>query len=446
MENKLKIIPHNLEAEESVVGGILLNPEALSKVLDIVKPDDFYKNAHRRLYEIMLNLYSKGEVIDTVLLIEELKKKGMIGEIGGEETVFEILNAVPTSANIESYAKIVKEKATLRRVINIGTEIVEMAYDGHDEVEQILDKAENKIFQISQDKEKKEVVSVKDLIDKEFERLEKVYQNKGDVTGIAAGFKEFDNMTSGFHPSDLVIIAARPSMGKTSFALNVALTSALKQKKGVLVFSLEMSESQIFQRFISIEAQVPLKKIRTGFLDSEEWTKIGLATGRLAEAPIYIADIPNVSVLEIRAIARRLKAENKLEMILIDYLQLIQGTNSGDSRNQQISDISRSLKGLARELDVPVIALSQLSRGPEQRADRRPMLSDLRDSGAIEQDADMVVFLYRDDYYNEDSEHKNLSELIIGKQRNGPVGTVFLRFFKELTKFGDYTSRTDDGY
>lgn len=446
MENKLKIIPHNLEAEESVVGGILLNPEALSKVLDIVKPDDFYKNAHRRLYEIMLSLYSKGEVIDTVLLIEELKKKGMIGEIGGEETVFEILNAVPTSANIESYAKIVKEKATLRRVINIGTEIVEMAYDGHDEVEQILDKAENKIFQISQDKEKKEVVSVKDLIDKEFERLEKVYQNKGDVTGIAAGFKEFDNMTSGFHPSDLVIIAARPSMGKTSFALNVALTSALKQKKGVLVFSLEMSESQIFQRFISIEAQVPLKKIRTGFLDSEEWTKIGLATGRLAEAPIYIADIPNVSVLEIRAIARRLKAENKLEMILIDYLQLIQGTNSGDSRNQQISDISRSLKGLARELDVPVIALSQLSRGPEQRADRRPMLSDLRDSGAIEQDADMVVFLYRDDYYNEDSEHKNLSELIIGKQRNGPVGTVFLRFFKELTKFGDYTSRTDDGY
>lgn len=444
MESRIKTIPHNIEAEESILGGILLNPDALSRVLEIVKPEDFYKNAHKRIYEVMLIMYNKGNIIDTVLLIEELKKKGIMDEIGGEEEIFRLLNAVPTSANIENYSKIVKEKSVLRKLIGIGTEIVEMAYEGYDEVGQILDKAENKIFKISQDKEKKEITWVKDLIDKEFERLELVYKNKGEVTGISSGFKEFDQMTSGFHASDLVIIAARPSMGKTSFALNIALTSALKQKKGVLVFSLEMSESQILQRLISVEARVPLQKIRTGFLDPEEWTKIGLATGRLAESPIYIADMPNVSILEIRAIARRLKAENKLEMILIDYLQLIQGTNSGESRNQQISDISRSLKGLARELDVPVIALSQLSRGPEQRSDRRPMLSDLRDSGAIEQDADMVLFLYRDDYYNEDSEHKNISELIIGKQRNGPVGTVFLRFFKELTRFGDLTSREEE--
>ncbi len=437
---KIKTLPYNLEAEESILGGILLKPDTISQMLEILKPDDFYKLSHKIIYETMLKLYEKGNIVDPVLLIDKIKKDNKLDEIGGEEALFEVMNSVPTAANITNYAKIVNEKAILRNIINVGTNIVEMAYEGYEEVEQILDKAENMIFKVSENKENKEVVALKDLIDDEFERLEKVYQNKGEVTGIASGFKQFDTMTSGFHPSDLVIIAARPSMGKTAFALNLALNAALKQKKGVLIFSLEMSNSQIFQRLIAAESNVPLSKLRNGFLGAEEWSKVGLSTGRLAETPIYIADVPNVTVMEIRALSRRLKAEGNLDMILIDYLQLIKGSGR-DSRQQEISEISRNLKGLARELDVPVISLSQLSRAPEQRSDRRPMLSDLRDSGAIEQDADMVVFLYRDDYYNEDSEIKGLAEIIIGKQRNGPVGTVQLKFFSEITKFVDYTSR-----
>ena len=439
----IKKIPYNIEAEQSILGGIFLKPDAIAKVIEIVKSDDFYKHSNKIIYEVMLECYESGDVIDPLLVAERLKKKQKLNEIGGEEELFDIMKSVPTAANIENYARIVKEKAVLRKLIDVGTSIVELAYDGYDEVEAIMDRAENMIFKIAQDKEKKEVYSVKDLIDEEFERLEKVYQNKGEVTGISSTFTEFDKMTSGFHPSDLVIIAARPSMGKTAFVLNLALAAAVKQKKGVLIFSLEMSNSQIFQRLISAEAKVPMKKLRNGFLDPEEWAKVGVATGRLAESPIFIADVPNVTVLEIRAIARRLKAEGKLDMILIDYLQLIKGRERSDNRQQEISDISRTLKGLARELNVPVIALSQLSRATEQRADRRPMLSDLRDSGAIEQDADVVIFLYRDEYYNEESELKGLAEVIIGKQRNGPVGTVHLRFFNEITRFEDYTSRTE---
>lgn len=442
MEN-IKKIPYNIEAEQSILGGIFLKPDAVAKVIEIIKSDDFYKHSNKIIYEVMLECYEEGDVIDPLLVIEKLKKRQKLNEVGGEEELFDIMKSVPTAANIENYARIVKEKAVLRKLIDVGTSIVELAYDGYDEVEAIMDRAENMIFKIAQDKEKKEVYSVKDLIDEEFERLEKVYQNKGEVTGISSNFTEFDKMTSGFHPSDLVIIAARPSMGKTAFVLNLALSAAVKQKKGVLIFSLEMSNSQIFQRLISAEAKVPMKKLRNGFLDPEEWAKVGVATGRLAESPIFIADVPNVTVLEIRAIARRLKAEGKLDMILIDYLQLIKGRERSDNRQQEISDISRTLKGLARELNVPVIALSQLSRATEQRSDRRPMLSDLRDSGAIEQDADVVIFLYRDEYYNEESELKGLAEVIIGKQRNGPVGTVYLRFFNEITKFEDYTSRTE---
>ncbi|BDU50962.1 replicative DNA helicase [Haliovirga abyssi] len=439
-----KQIPFNLEAEESIIGGILIKPDALSKVVDIIAPDDFYKGAHRIIYDEMLKFYEKGEVIDSLLLAERLKKQDKLEQIGGEETLYTLAEAVPTAANIFNYAKIVKEKSTLRKIINVGTKIVEIAYEGYEEVDQILDKSENMIFKIAQNKENKEVVSVKDLVDEEFKRLETVYANKGEVTGISSGFTEFDRMLSGFHPSDLIIIAARPSMGKTAFALNLALNAGVHEDKGVLIFSLEMSNSQIFQRLIAADARVQLNKIRNGFLQPEEWQKLGISTGRLAESPIYIADVPNVTVMEIRTIARRLKAENKLDMILIDYLQLISGrSGGGESRQQEISEISRSLKGLARELDVPVIALSQLSRAPEQRSDRRPMLSDLRDSGAIEQDADAVIFLYRDDYYNEDSELKGIAEIIIGKQRNGPVGTVHLRFFNEITKFENYTMREE---
>ena len=387
----------------------------------------------------MLECYNQGMGIDPVLISEKLKRKNKFDEIGGESVLFEIIETVPTAANVVNYARIVKEKAILRGLINVGSQIVEMAHDGFEEVDSILDKAESLIFKVAENKENKEVVTLKELIQPELDRLEQVVHNKGVTTGISSGFKNFDQMTSGFHDSDLVIIAARPSMWKTAFVLNLALNAAVKQNKGVLVFSLEMSNSQIFQRFLAIEAKIPLAKIRNGFIDEHEWGQLGIASGKLANSNVQIADVPNVTVLEIRAMSRRIKAAGKLDMILIDYLQLIKGVGKGDNRQQEISDISRSLKGIARELNVPVIALSQLSRAPEQRADRRPMLSDLRDSGAIEQDADMVVFLYRDEYYNEDSETKGLAEVIIGKQRTGPVGTVKLTFLSEFTKFAYYT-------
>lgn len=442
LEN-LKKVPSSLEAEKSVLGGILLKPEALSDVVEVLTPSEFYKSAHKNIYEAMIECYNNGEVIDPIVLIEKLKKMEKYEESGREQVIYDILEEVPTAANLLSYAKIVREKATLRRLGDIGTKIVEMSYEGYEDVDSILDKAEGMIFKISESKETKDVVNLKDIMSEEFERLEQVYQNKGVTTGISSGFMHFDDMTSGFHPSDLVIIAARPSMGKTAFVLNLALNAAMKERSGILVFSLEMSSSQLLQRLLAIEAGIGLQKIRNGFLADDEWGRLGVASGRLANAEINIADVPNVTVLEIRAMARRLKAAGRLDMILIDYLQLIQGAGKGESRQQEISDISRALKGIARELNVPVIALSQLSRAPEQRADRRPMLSDLRDSGAIEQDADMVIFLYRDDYYNEESEFKGISEIIIGKQRNGPVGTVQLRFFHEMTKFSDYTTKID---
>lgn len=436
---KLRSIPYSNEAEKSVLGGILLKQDVLEDIVEILKISDFYKLSHQYIYEVMLECYNQGMGIDPVLISEKLKRKNKFDEIGGESVLFEIIETVPTAANVVNYARIVKEKAILRGLINVGSQIVEMAHDGFEEVDSILDKAESLIFKVAENKENKEVVTLKELIQPELDRLEQVVHNKGVTTGISSGFKNFDQMTSGFHDSDLVIIAARPSMGKTAFVLNLALNAAVKQNKGVLVFSLEMSNSQIFQRFLAIEAKIPLAKIRNGFIDEHEWGQLGIASGKLANSNVQIADVPNVTVLEIRAMSRRIKAAGKLDMILIDYLQLIKGVGKGDNRQQEISDISRSLKGIARELNVPVIALSQLSRAPEQRADRRPMLSDLRDSGAIEQDADMVVFLYRDEYYNEDSESKGIAEVIIGKQRNGPVGTLKLTFLNDLQKFADYT-------
>ncbi len=441
--DNFKKVPSSIEAEKSVLGGILLKPDVLTDIIEILKIDDFFKVAHQNIYEVMLESYNTGEVIDPIILIDKLKKKNKFEESGREEIIYEIMEEVPTAANIMNYTKIVKEKSVLRKLVDIGTNIVEMAYEGYEDVDTILDKSEGLIFKISESKETKDVTPLSELVVQEFDRLESVFQNKGATTGISSGFTHFDEMTSGFHPSDLVILAARPSMGKTAFALNLALSAAVKERKGVLVFSLEMSNSQIFQRLLSVESKIPLQKIRNGFIDDAEWGQLGLASGRLANSNIQVADTPNITVLEIRAMARRAKAAGKLDMILIDYLQLIHGAGRNESRQQEISDISRSLKGIARELNVPVVALSQLSRAPEQRADRRPMLSDLRDSGAIEQDADMVVFLYRDEYYNEDSEYKGIAEVIIGKQRNGPVGTVNLRFFNEITRFGDYTNRID---
>ena len=441
---KLRKIPSSLEAERSVLGGIFLKPDIFSEVIEIITSSDFYKMAHKLIFEVMQEIYSSGESIDPIIVMDRLIRKDKFDDIGGEAIFYEIIEEVPTAANILTYARIIKEKATLRKLGDIGTKIVEMTYEGYEDVDTILDKAEGMIFKVAESKESKDIVSLKEVVTNEFERLEQLLQNKGVTTGISSGFKHFDEMTSGFHPSDLVILAARPSMGKTAFALNLALNAAMKADKGVLVFSLEMSSSQLLQRLLAIEAGIGLQKIRNGFLGEDDWGKLGIASGKLANAEINIADVPNVNVLEIRSIARRLKAAGKLDMILIDYLQLIKGTSGkSDNRQQEISDISRSLKGIARELDIPIIALSQLSRAPEQRADRRPMLSDLRESGAIEQDADMVVFLYRDDYYNDESEQKGITEVIIGKQRNGPVGTVNLKFFHEITKFGDYTTKVE---
>ena len=440
----LKKVPSSIEAEKSVLGGIFLKPDIFGDIIEILSPNDFYKNGHKLIYEAMRDIYNSGTGIDPIVVVNKLKKNEKFDELVGEQLLFDIISDVPTAANIIEYAKIVKEKATLRRLGEVGTKIVELAYEGYEEVDNILDKAEGMIFKISENVDSKDLVSLKDVIAQEFVRLEKVYQNKGVATGISSGFSDFDQMTSGFHPSDLIILAARPAMGKTAFALNLALNAAMKSKKGVLLFSLEMSSSQLLQRFLSIEAGIGLQKIRNGFLDPDDWGKLGLASMKLSNSEINIADLPNVNVLEIRAIARRLKAAGKLDMIIIDYLQLIKGNSTrGDNRQQEISEISRALKGIARELDIPIIALSQLSRATEQRADRRPMLSDLRESGAIEQDADMVMFLYRDDYYNEDSEDKGLTEVIIGKQRNGPVGTIKLRFFHEYTKFENFTSRIE---
>lgn len=440
----LKKVPSSIEAEKSVLGGIFLKPDIFGDVVEILHPNDFYKNGHKLIYEAMRDIYNIGTGIDPIVVVNKLKKNEKFDELVGEQLLFDIISDVPTAANIIEYAKIVKEKATLRRLGEVGTKIVELAYEGYEEVDNILDKAEGMIFKISENVDSKDLVSLKDVIAQEFVRLEKVYQNKGVATGISSGFSDFDQMTSGFHPSDLIILAARPAMGKTAFALNLALNAAMKSKKGVLLFSLEMSSSQLLQRLLSIEAGIGLQKIRNGFLDPDDWGKLGLASMKLSNSEINIADLPNVNVLEIRAIARRLKAAGKLDMIIIDYLQLIKGNSTrGDNRQQEISEISRALKGIARELDIPIIALSQLSRATEQRADRRPMLSDLRESGAIEQDADMVMFLYRDDYYNEDSEDKGLTEVIIGKQRNGPVGTIKLRFFHEYTKFENFTSRIE---
>lgn len=439
--DKLRKIPSSIEAEKSILGGILLKPDALGDVVEIITPGDFYKAAHKNIYEAMIDAYNNGEVIDPIVLIDKLKKLDKFEESGGNSVIYEIIEAVPTAANILSYARIVKEKAVLRRLGDVGTKIVEMTYDGYEDVDTILDKAEGMIFKISESKEAKDVVGISHILGEEFERLESLQKNKGATIGISSGFKHFDEMTSGFHPSDLVIIAARPSMGKTAFALNLALNAVKNGDNGALIFSLEMSNSQLLQRLLAVEGGLPLQKIRNGFLNDEEWGRLGIASAKLANSKIHIADMPNVTVLEIRAMARRLKAAGKLDIILIDYLQLISGSGKNDSRQQEISDISRALKGIARELNVPVIALSQLSRAPEQRADRRPILSDLRESGAIEQDADMVIFLYRDDYYNEESEFKGITEINIGKQRNGPVGTVNLRFFHELTKFADYTTK-----
>lgn len=430
-----RVQPQSIEAEQAVLGAILIDGEALLVVMERLAPDDFYRAAHQRIYEAMLRLNDENEPIDLITLTTDLQNHKLLEEVGGVGYLTELANAVPTASNVGYYAEILEEKAMLRRLIRAATQIVSSGYASAEDVNQLISDAEQKILEIS-NRRSDGFISIRDVLMDVFERVEFLFNHKGGTTGIPSGFPDLDKMTSGFQRNDLIIVAARPSVGKTAFALNIAQNVGVRAKESVAIFSLEMSASQLVQRMICAEANVDAGRMRTGFLEPDDWEKLTMAIGSLSEAEIYIDDSPSITVADIRAKCRRLKKERGLGMIVIDYLQLIHGrSGGGDNRQQEVSEISRTLKAIARELEVPVIALSQLSRGVEQRQDKRPMMSDLRESGSIEQDADIVAFLYRDDYYNPETEKKNIIEIIISKQRNGPTGTVELVFLKNFNKF-----------
>ncbi|MDR1832798.1 MAG: replicative DNA helicase [Fusobacteriaceae bacterium] len=443
MENdNLKKLPSSVEVERALLCALFLAPQRIDDVMEIVETEDFTTRAHKSIYDAMLQLFEKNEKIDVALVAEMLRKSGNFKDSAGEEILSEILDSVPTAANILSYAQTVQDKARLRRLGEIGTKIVEDAINENDDVQNIIDRAERNIFKITESKRAKNIIPLAEALQGEIDRIDKVFKTKG-LTGVSSGYAGLDQLTGGFQNSDLIIIAARPSMGKTAFALNIALNAAKSEEKhSVLVFSLEMSESQLTQRLLAVDAKIELEKIKNGFLSESDFGALGVSLGRLAKTNVYIADMPVINELEIRTIARRMKSTGKLDLIVIDYLQLIHGRSGGRgdfNRQQEISEISRALKGVARELDIPIIALSQLSRAVEARNPKIPLLSDLRESGSIEQDADIVMFLYRDDYYNEDSEEKGLVDVIIAKHRNGPTDKVKLRFFREFTRFDNYT-------
>ncbi|ABN53458.1 MAG TPA: replicative DNA helicase [Hungateiclostridium thermocellum] len=432
-----RIPPQNIEAEQSVLGAILLDKEVLSSVTEIISSQDFYREDHREIFEAIMDLYEKGEPIDLITVAEQLKVRGSLEAVGGLEYLTNLASLVPTTANAKHYAKIVEEKSILRRLIKASSEIINMGYEAAEEVSYVLDKAEKSIFDVLQKRNTQGFALIKDVLIDTFNRLEELYNNKGYITGIPTGFVDLDYKTAGLQNSDLILIAARPAMGKTSFVLNIAQYAAIHAKVPVAIFSLEMSKEQLVNRMLCCEAMVDSQKMRTGKLEDSDWQKVARALGPLSEAPIYIDDTPGLSVAEIRAKCRRLKLEKNLGLVVIDYLQLMQGRGKSESRQQEISEISRSLKILAKEINVPVLTLSQLSRAPELRSDHRPILSDLRESGAIEQDADIVMFLYRDDYYNPDTEKKNIAEVIIAKHRNGSTGTVELAWLGQYTKFAN---------
>jgi replicative DNA helicase len=432
-----KIPPHNLEAEQAVLGCMLLDADVIPTVTEIIRSEDFYRQDHREICEAILDLSERAMPIDIITVSEQLQHRGTLDSVGGLDYLASISNAVPTTGNARHYAKIVEEKSLLRKLIKASSEISSMSYEASEDAVYVLDKAEKSIFDILQKRNTQGFSHIKDVLLETFNRLEELYNTKGYVTGIPTGFTDLDYKTSGLQNSDLILIAARPGMGKTAMALNIAQYAAVQKHVPVAIFNLEMSKDQLVNRMLCSEVMVDSQKMRTGKLEDEDWNKIAQALGPLSEAPIYIDDTPGVSVMDIRAKCRRLKLEKNLGLIVIDYLQLMQGRGKTESRQQEVSEISRSLKILAKELNIPVVTMSQLSRGPEARTDHRPMLSDLRESGAIEQDADIVMFLYRDDYYNPDTEKKNIAEVIIAKHRNGSTGTVELRWFGEYTKFAN---------
>lgn len=431
-----KVPPHDIDAEQAVIGSMLTDKDAVIDSVEVLKPDDFYRQDNKTIYEAILNLYNRAEPIDIITVKSELSSLGKLEAVGGLEYLAVLPDKVPTTANVEKYIKIVEEKSILRRLIKASNEVIDLGYAQTEELDAIIDQAEKKIFEISQGKNQKGYSALKDILVESFAEIEKLYNQKEAITGIPTGFADLDYKTAGLHNSDLVLVAARPAMGKSAFALNIATNAAMQAKVPVVIFNLEMSKSQLVNRILCSEAMVDSNKIRTGKIEEDDWIKLATALGPLSEAPIYIDDTPGITVTEIRAKCRKLKIEKNIGLVVIDYLQLIQGSGKrNSSREQEISEISRSLKILAKELDVPVIALSQLSRAAEQRADHRPMLSDLRESGAIEQDADIVMFLYRDDYYNPDSEKKNIAEVIMAKHRAGSTGTVELLWLGNYTKF-----------
>ena len=440
-----KIPPHDIEAEQAVIGSMLTDSDAVMAAVEKLRSESFYREDNRLIFEAIVNLYNRSEPVDLVTVKDELSSMGNFEKVGGYEYLAILPDKVPTTANVQKYIDIVEEKATLRKLIKTANEIIELGYNPTEDVEDIMAGAEKKIFDIIQNKNQKSYTPIKDVLVESFTNLEKLYNQKQHVTGVPTQFYDLDDKTAGLHGSELILVAARPAMGKTAFALNIATNAALRANVPVAIFSLEMSKDQLVNRMLCSEAMVDSNKVRTGKLDEEDWTKLAEAIGPLSEAGVYIDDTPGISVMEIRTKCRKLKMEKNIGLVVIDYLQLISGSNKRNgSREQEISEISRSLKVLAKELNVPVIALSQLSRAVEQRDDHRPMLSDLRESGAIEQDADIVMFLYRDDYYNKESAEKDIAEVIIAKQRGGSTGTVKLYWMGNYTKFVNIERRFDD--
>lgn len=439
-DTRTRVPPQNIEVEQSLLGGLLIDPESMNKVADIIGPADFYREAHGKTFEVMLQLYERNDAIDIITVSSLARDRGILEKIGGITYLNNLVDVMPSAANITHYAKMVKEKALVRSLINVATEIIEKGFDTETDIDTYIDEAERLIFQVSENKFRPSFFSIKDFVMDNVKTIERLYERKQTVTGVPTGFKDLDKITSGLQPSDLIIVAGRPSMGKTAFCMNIAQYVATLPTNPIPVgvFSMEMSKEQLVTRLLSSESEIEHSKLRTGTLSRSEWPKLAEAAGKLSEASMFIDDSPSLSVLELRARARRLKKEHGLGLVVVDYLQLMRGRTSGERREQEISEISRFLKALAKELYIPVIAISQLNRAPEQREkeNKRPRLADLRESGAIEQDADVIMFIYRDEVYNKDKEeNKGIAEVIIGKQRNGPTDTIELAFLDKHTTF-----------
>lgn len=442
-----KLPPQHLEAEQSVLGAVLLENDALHAALEILSVDDLYRESHRKVFRAMLELSEAREAIDLITLTEILRKQGTLEEVGGRSYLALLTNAVPTAANIKHHAKIVHEKAVLRRLIEAVTEILSESYDDQRDIEDLLDVAEQRIFQISEGKVRPGFVPVKEIVKGSFEMIERLYEKQERITGVPTGYRDLDDLTSGLHPGDLIVVAGRPSMGKTALCLNIAEHVGIEKREPVAIFSLEMAKEQLGVRMLCSQARVDSHKLRSGFLGESDWPKLTTAAGRLSEAPIFIDDSPAISIHEMRAKARRLQREHGLSLLIVDYLQLMRGRSGSENRQQEISEVSRSLKALAKEIRVPVIALSQLSRAVETRGGaKRPILADLRESGAIEQDADVIIFIYREEVYNPVPENRGKAEINVAKQRNGPTDTINLVFLGRYTRFENFESRQEEGY